>query len=149
MTFTWKHFGSWLAGVAVAWLVGLMLWPLMLLAIDQFFHLDLFSNDSAGMSRDDMILLAIFMSWFFIACTCGGIVCSLEQPRKYNLLACVICQLVILAVMVGIDIYSMNAPEPWLMLAMIPAGYFTGGWLGRKFIGKDSNEPPQTTEVIP
>ena len=133
-----KNFLSLVAGVAMAWLAGLILWPLMLLALDNFLHFD-FSGSNKGMTKDDLILLVVFMLWFFIATGCGGIVASLLQPQKINLLLCSLCQVTILALILGVgELFDTSAPEPWLLLAMIPTGYFTGGWLGRKFKGNYS-----------
>ena len=132
-----KQILSLLAGVAMAWVAGLLLWPLVDIGMENFFHFD-FGGENTGWTKEDLILMVIFMAWFFIASGCGGVACWLVHPQRMMLLLCTVCQVIILVIIVGPELFSVETAEPWLLLFMIPAGYFTGGWLTGKYKRKNN-----------
>lgn len=137
MNHGFKQFLAVLAGVAMAWVAGLLLWPLVDIGMEKFFHFD-FGRENTGWTKDDFFLMAIFMAWFFIASGCGGVACSLVHPQRMMLLLCTVCQIIILLFIVGPELFSVQTAEPWLLLLMIPAGYFLGGWLTGKYSRKNN-----------
>jgi hypothetical protein len=63
-----------MAALAATALMGLVLYPIVSIVIDRFFHLYLFTKPPADRWKDDLIIWITIVLWFFIASGIGGFV---------------------------------------------------------------------------
>lgn len=71
-----------LAALATTIIAGLLLYPLVRIVFDSFFHLYLFEKPPADSWKDDLIIGIAAVLWIFIASFAGGFVCSWLSEKK-------------------------------------------------------------------
>ena len=71
-----------LVGVATTILAGLLLLPIVMVVFDNFFQLYIFSDPPADAWKNDLIIWATLVIWFFIASAMGGFVSTLLSEKK-------------------------------------------------------------------
>jgi hypothetical protein len=121
------------AGVASAFLTALILWPLVKLIFDKFFHLYLFADPPQDAWKDDLIVQINFMLWFFISSFSGGIICSLFSPGKewFYVTASLLIVIAIITIITKASVFN-EGMDSWLIMLMIPPGFFTGMLFAKK-----------------
>ncbi len=72
------------AALAATILDGLVLYPVVYLIFDNFFHLYLFTKPPADEWKNDLIIGIAVVFWFLIASGTGGFVCALLSEKKEN-----------------------------------------------------------------
>ncbi len=138
-----------LGALATTILAGLILYPLVSLVFDQFFHLYLFSKPPADQWKNDLVIGAAVVAWFFIACGLGGYVCSLLTDTKedFAILLYVVLFLVIATVVTRGEIVRDWNPFILVLLAAIIGGACTGNLIAiRMKRRKLRNNPPSPAE---
>ncbi len=69
-----------IAGAISAFLTSLILWPIVKVIFENFFHL--FGEVSENAWKDDLIVSITIMLWFFISSLVGGVICTLFDANK-------------------------------------------------------------------
>jgi hypothetical protein len=113
-------------GVVCTLLAGLILFPLVSIIFDSFFHLYFFSKPPADKWKDDIILGATVVVWFLIASTSGGFVCSLISDTKedFSILLFLVFSFILAFLFSEGKIFA----DKMLLLPVLP--YITGACLG-------------------
>jgi hypothetical protein len=120
-----------LASLATTIITGLLLYPLVYIVFDNFFHLYLFTKPPADSWKDDLIIGIAVVLWIFIASFAGGFVSSLLSKKKedYSILLFITSSLIILLILTkGAALTEFD----WMMLLLIIA-YAGGAILGNLF----------------
>lgn len=125
-----RHTLSIVAGVISPLLVALTLWPIVKIIFDIFFHLYLFTTPPKDAWKDDLVIQITFMFWFLISSIAGGIICRLISTNKRSS-AIIICSVVLVSVLQILSRGEIlrEGWKNWLVILMIPAGFFSGNFL--------------------
>ncbi|MEI9944511.1 MAG: hypothetical protein WDN26_09875 [Chitinophagaceae bacterium] len=130
-----RNFLAVIAGVIAAVGAGAILYPLVKIIFDEFFHLYLFSTPPSDVWKDDLIILFTMIIWLFIASAAGGFICtliSIDREQVYALISSLVC-LTILYVIPQLRVFEPTDWQAWVLLITIPLGNSFGSWLGSKF----------------
>ena len=118
------------AGILSTGLVALMLYPIVRIIMDKYFHF--MGYPRGNEQRDSLIILFTLMLWFFISTMIGGIVCTLFAKNKDWL--CIALNIVtiflILIIISSGEIFIGLDRDAILILSMIPIGNLAGKLLG-------------------
>jgi hypothetical protein len=114
--------------LATTIIAGLLLYPLVSIIFDNFFHLYLFSKPPADSWKDDLIIEITTVLWIFIASFAGGFVGSLlsEKKEDFSTLLFIISSFVIFLILTK---WAVFKDFDWLFLLLIIA-YASGAILG-------------------
>jgi hypothetical protein len=134
-----------MAALAATALMGLVLYPIVSIVIDRFFHLYLFTKPPADRWKDDLIIWITIALWFFIASGIGGFVCSYLTPKKEGLpiLLFIIAAFLIAVLLSEGEIISDFAIEILILFISFIGGACTGNYICiKKKKKKLTNNPP-------
>lgn len=139
-----RNFLAVVAGVLAAIAAGAILFPLVQLVFDKFFHLYLFSTPPEGAWKDDLVLLITMILWLFISSAVGGFICTListDREQVYSLISSLAC-LTIFFIISEIRVFEIGSWQSWVLLLTIPFGNLTGSWIGSGFKRKRRKPAP-------
>jgi hypothetical protein len=119
-----KYFLPVMAALATTILAGLILYPLVSIVFDYFFHLYLFTKPPADRWKDDLIIWITIALWFFIASGVGGFVCSYLTTKKEDL---AILLFVIVAFLIAVLFSEGEIISDFAIELLIPFISFVGG----------------------
>lgn len=130
-----KFFLPVLAALAITVLTGLVLFPVVNVIFDSFFHLYLFSKPPENSWKDDLIIWITLFFWIFISSGAGGIVCSLLSKDKEDFS---ILLFLVLSFLIGLVFSKGEILTDFEVAMFIPfisfiAGAFTGGIWGTRY----------------
>lgn len=124
-----------LAAVATTALAGLILYPLVRLVFDHFFHLYLFTTPPPDSWKDDLVILVTCIMWILIATFTGGFVCSFLSEKKEDFS---IFLFIVLSFLIAMIVSGGILLKDFDLLALVPigayiAGAYTGSFFGIKY----------------
>jgi len=124
------------AGIICTFLTGLILYPIVSIIFDKYFHL--FGYPEGNEQRDSLIILFTLIFWLFISSLSGGAICTLiAVTRKWRpIIFCMSITIFVLIILTRRDIFSNLLLESFLLILIIPLGFITGYWLGKKIKAK-------------
>lgn len=125
----YRNLISVIAGTISSFLVALILFPIVRIIFDKYFHL--FENVEYP-QRDSLIISITLILWFFISSSVAGTLCTLIAKNKewlYVFLSMFIVTLV-LTIISKAEIFEEATFEGIVTLLMIPAGYIAGKLFG-------------------
>lgn len=128
------------AGVLAAIAAGAVLWPLINMIFDKYFHLHLFTESPAGAWKNDLVIGIAFGSWFFLSSLIGGFICTIISTR-YDLANVTVSAMVGVALFFFIsdgEIFREKSLGSWMILLCIPIGFFAGELAGVLYKRKKS-----------
>lgn len=123
------------AAFLTALLAGLLLFPVVYIVFDNFFHLYLFTSPPEDAWKDDLIITVTIILWLFISSAAGGFVCrnySQENPAL-NVLLFVILLYIALFLFTKGDIIKEDVTVILIPVLSILAGGYTGLYLHYRF----------------
>jgi len=130
-----KHILPIIAALASTFVCGLLLFPLVSLVFNSFFHLYLFSSPPPDAWKDDMVIWVTLFLWLLISTTAGGFVCTRLAETKEDfaiLLTIIISFLIGLLVSKGEILKGSIAEIAPVFIAFI-GGFSFGGILGIRY----------------
>jgi len=126
----YKSFFAVLAGVLSAIGAGFII----KIIVEKMLHHDPFSALTINQNESSFSILMATGAWLFVSSFIGGLICAMITGRN-DLSHIIISSLVALAlyfVIGGTEFFKTRSPASWIILLMIPAGYFIGEWIGAK-----------------
>jgi hypothetical protein len=121
-----------LAELATTVIAGLILYPLVNIVFNNFFHLYLFTDPPADRWKDDLIIGITVFLWIFIASLGGGFACSIlsEKKEDFSILLFITSSFIIFLILTkGAFLKDFD----WMFLLLIIA--FAGGAILGNFSG--------------
>jgi hypothetical protein len=131
-----------IAALASTFICGLILFPLVKIIFDSFFHLYLFSTPPPDAWKDDIVIWIAALLWILIATTTGGFVCSILSISKedFAILIAIIISFIIGVVISKGEILNGRASEIAPVFLSFIAGFSLGGFLGVRYKRKKAQK---------
>lgn len=122
------------AALAVTLLAGLVLYPLVSLVFDKFFHLYLFSKPPPGKWKDDLIINITLLCWLFLAAGAGGFTGAwlTESREDFFVFLYIVLLFALGTLLTGGRIILDFDPFLLLLVAALAGGAITGTYAALK-----------------
>jgi hypothetical protein len=137
-----------IAGAGAAFIMALILYPIVRIIFDNFFHLFSGSDAPKNLWVDDLIVQLNFMLWFFISSASGGFVSAILSPFKEWIFvtASMIIVIVVITIITDASVF-IDGADAWFIMMMIPAGFFTGLWVEKKWKARKAKNKINTSDT--
>src|SRR5437762_13136536 len=113
-------------GLAVTFVAGIILFPLVYVIFDKFFELYLFSSPPPDAWKNNLIIAITLILWMFFSSFAGGFLCSFlaEEKEDFDIFL-----LILIVFSIGLIVSKGEIIKKWDPGLLVVYGSFLSGYI--------------------